>query len=112
MTNSIPKSAPPISEPIQERARRIRHDLRAPLINIAAFSAELREGCETLMGLLQTTDGSLPSDFRDHAVGLLNKDLFPCIGFIDDATADLDKRIDDFTEGLDRHNCSQLSGES
>lgn len=78
--------------------QRLRHDLRAPLVNIAGFSSELLEASRQLVSLTESYAEQLPSEFRQQATAILNQDVVACAGFIETAVSLLDSRIDDITQ--------------
>ncbi len=68
------------------------HDLRAPLVNIMGFTAELDGACRTMqrhVGALATAGGAVPSDLEE-AVG---QDMPEAIRFIRASTDKMDRLI-------------------
>ena len=68
------------------------HDLRGPLVTIDGFAGEIRHALEELDALLgpETPDAALVARLRT----LLEEDLRPCLGFVDEAARLLHARID------------------
>jgi len=73
----------------------MRHDLRAPLVNIRGFAAEIDIAVANLVALVERYGDTLPDKFRDEALVIFREDLHPCLQFLDKSTEQLDDRIDD-----------------
>lgn len=81
------------NEELQRFAYIVSHDLRAPLVNVMGFTAELSESLGTLTRFAEAraADGSdaLPGEVR-RAIG---EDLPEAIGFINASSAKMDRLI-------------------
>jgi signal transduction histidine kinase len=70
----------------------VSHDIRGPLVNLQGFSREVQLSLGDLRKLLNTA--SVPSDVREGAVNILDKDLSESLQFIQASVAHLSGIID------------------
>lgn len=82
------------NQEIQRYAYIVTHDLRAPLVNIMGFTAEL-EGALKSIGRYFESDGTAPGaeDLKKDALLAANEDLPEAIGFIRSSTRKMDGLI-------------------
>ena len=70
----------------------VSHDLRSPLVNLEGFSQELRAVAGELRRLVATNE--VPSQIREHAQRLIDRDMAESLGYIEAAVARLGRIID------------------
>ncbi|MCO6416718.1 CHASE3 domain-containing protein [Siccirubricoccus sp. KC 17139] len=78
---------------IQRFAYIVSHDLRAPLVNVMGFTAELESGLAELRSLLQRAKAEAPALVTDGAQMTVEEDLPEAIGFIRSSTERMDRLI-------------------
>jgi len=71
----------------------IAHDLRAPLVNLKGFSAELRSDLDTIMPTLQRSLVALSEEERQLVVPVLERGVPESLGFIDSSANKLDALV-------------------
>jgi signal transduction histidine kinase len=78
------------NEEIQRFAHIVSHDLRAPLVNVVGFTAELEAGLASLQGVIQT----LPHDATSEAVrAAVQLEMPEALSFIRASTRKMDALI-------------------
>lgn len=92
----------PSVETPDEDMRRIRHDMKGPLVNISGFCSEILAATRQLEKLVQENGAHMPVEFRRQVEAILDSDIYPCMGFVDQSIAQLDERIDKFTSKPNR----------
>lgn len=80
------------NEEIQRFAYIVSHDLRAPLVNILGFTAELETGTRTLQRFVDAGDGTSPG-LAEEARVAAHEDLPEAVGFIRASTTKMDRLI-------------------
>lgn len=75
--------------------QRLRHDLRAPVVNIRGFAGEIESAVSALAALIEQQGDSLPAEFRDRALAIFQDDFHPCLEYLGKAALQLDSQIDD-----------------
>ncbi|WP_417309406.1 sensor histidine kinase [Devosia sp.] len=80
------------NEEVQRFAYIVTHDLRAPLVNIMGFTAELEEGIKTLQTLI-SPDEAVSEDGMEQARLAATEDLPEAIQFIRSSTNKMDGLI-------------------
>lgn len=82
------------NQEIQRYAYIVTHDLRAPLVNIMGFTAELEGALNAIRNYFKTEDGdNLSDDVRNRARLAVEEDLPEAIGFIRSSTRKMDGLI-------------------
>lgn len=80
------------NEEIQRFAYIVTHDLRAPLVNIMGFTAELETGVDTVQSYMSGRDDSDDPQWKDARLAA-TEDLPEAIGFIRSSTRKMDGLI-------------------
>jgi signal transduction histidine kinase len=81
------------NQEIQRYAYIVTHDLRAPLVNIMGFTAELDEALKAIQQLLDAPETGPTQDVLDQARRAAKEDLPEAIGFIRSSTRKMDGLI-------------------
>ncbi|MGN6270371.1 MAG: sensor histidine kinase [Sphingomonas sp.] len=81
------------NEEIQRFAYIVSHDLRAPLVNVMGFTAELDAATRTIAELIERAETEAPALVTDEARLAATEDLPEAIGFIRSSTAKMDALI-------------------
>lgn len=78
------------NEEVRRFAYIVSHDLRAPLLNIKGFAAELRQACATIYRVLPTVYGHLVAPQQAQMQTALQQDIPEALGFIDASVTRMD----------------------
>jgi len=78
---------------IQRFAYIVSHDLRAPLVNVMGFTAELETATGTIAGLIDRAEETCPDIVTEDARIAAREDLPEAIGFIRTSTQKMDRLI-------------------
>jgi signal transduction histidine kinase len=81
------------NDEIQRFAYIISHDLRAPLINVMGFTAELETASRHLGALVERVDAEAPAVASNEARLAVTEDLPESIGFIRSSTQKMERLI-------------------
>jgi signal transduction histidine kinase len=81
------------NDEIQRFAYIVSHDLRAPLVNVMGFTAELEVALGALRGLVDSVEERGPELLTDEARLAAREDLPEAIGFIRSSTERMDRLI-------------------
>jgi signal transduction histidine kinase len=81
------------NQEIQRYAYIVTHDLRAPLVNIMGFTAELDSALNTIRGYFADGEEAGRDDARENARLAVSEDLPEAISFIRSSTRKMDKLI-------------------
>jgi signal transduction histidine kinase len=81
------------NEEVQRFAYIVTHDLRAPLVNIMGFTAELDETMKSIQAYVLADEGSLSAQQIQEARQAAGEDLPEAIGFIRSSTKKMDSLI-------------------
>ncbi len=71
----------------------VSHDLRAPLVNIKGFSAELRDDLERLREAFDAVRPALAEDLQREVGSLFDESIPEAAGFIDASVTRMDRQI-------------------
>ena len=82
------------NEEIKQFAYIVSHDLRAPLVNLKGFSAELRFALDEVQSILGAVRGHLNDEQRRQLQYALEEDVPEALGFIDSSVSRMDAFID------------------
>ncbi|MGN6621664.1 MAG: sensor histidine kinase [Sphingomonas sp.] len=81
------------NEEIQRFAYIVSHDLRAPLVNVMGFTAELDTSTKAIADLIERAEAEAPDLLTEDARIAATEDLPEAIGFIRSSTAKMDALI-------------------
>ncbi len=81
------------NDEIQRFAYIVSHDLRAPLVNVMGFTAELDAATETIAALIDRAEAQAPDIVSDDARLAAREDLPEAIRFIRSSTQKMDRLI-------------------
>ena len=81
------------NEEIQRFAYIVGHDLRAPLVNVMGFTAELDSATAAIAELLERAENAVPDIVTEEARTAVRRDLPEAIGFIRTSTEKMDRLI-------------------
>lgn len=81
------------NEEIKQFAYIVSHDLRAPLVNLRGFSAELRRALDEILPLAKQGLTALPAPDQRLAESAIDEDIPEALGFIDSSVARMDSFI-------------------
>jgi len=84
------------NEDVKQFAYIVSHDLRAPLINLKGFTAELRSALEVLEGPMTSALPQLSEEQRQKATEALQQDIPEALDFIDSSAT----RMDNFVSAI------------
>lgn len=81
------------NEEIQRFAYIVSHDLRAPLVNVMGYTAELEEAGKTIDRQMTAVETAAPQIVEKEALIAVRDDMPEAIGFIRASTAKMDRLI-------------------
>lgn len=81
------------NEEIQRFAYIVSHDLRAPLVNVMGYTAELEEAGKVIDRQMAAVESTTPDLIEPEAVVAVREDMPEAIGFIRASTAKMDRLI-------------------
>jgi PAS domain S-box-containing protein len=81
------------NEDVRRFAYIVSHDLRAPLVNIKGFAAELQTACEVVRGAVSAVLPHLEVRQRANVTTALDNDVPEALGFIDASVTRMDTLI-------------------
>jgi PAS domain S-box-containing protein len=81
------------NEEIKQFAYIVSHDLRAPLVNLRGFSAELRRALDGVLPLARQALNALPAADQRMAHDAIDEDIPEALGFIDSSVTRMDTFI-------------------
>jgi PAS domain S-box-containing protein len=81
------------NEEIKQFAYIVSHDLRAPLVNLRGFSAELRRALDEILPLARQGLTALPESDQQLAQSVIDEDIPEALGFIDSSVTRMDSFI-------------------
>jgi len=81
------------NEEIKQFAYIVSHDLRAPLVNLRGFSAELRRALDRILPLARQALTALPAADQRLAHDAIEEDIPEALGFIDSSVTRMDSFI-------------------
>jgi signal transduction histidine kinase len=100
-----------INEEMQNFTYIVSHDLRAPLVSITGFSAELKGAVKEISPLVASSIGQLPAAEQQRVTAMLKEDLHDSLDFIGSSVKRMDRLIDNILH-LSRHGRRELKAET
>ena len=81
------------NEDVKQFAYIVSHDLRAPLVNLKGFTAELKSALEVLEGPMTSVLSQLSEEQRQKATEALQQDIPEALDFIDSSATRMDNFV-------------------
>lgn len=81
-----------------ETVHKMKHDLRAPAVNVRGFVGEIAQAIHELTALLDQNYETLPEEFSQQVKLIVKDDLRPCLDFLEKASVQFDTRIEEVAQ--------------
>ncbi|MFK8028721.1 MAG: hypothetical protein AB8G18_00640 [Gammaproteobacteria bacterium] len=75
--------------------QKIKHDLRGPAVNVRGYVGEIGCAIDELVALVEHHKENLPEEFKRDVAEIVAEDLTPCLKYLNQASKQFHKRIDD-----------------